>query len=556
MLCLARSVRGAAVYQAAAAGGRPKRVPSREGAAPFVPIGSRPSRIRDGSRPEGVCVAEAGAVSQGAIARPAVEKPPAGAVLLLQLFTLPILGFLAFGIGLAIGIRSDCIPLFGLAIATGVTALMVVAIDRTLPRERRNLLLSIWSFAYVCFMVVPVFVFYLSDWGYQPEHSPNPIPLTPRDTTRAMLVAFVSYLMLLGGYALPIGRWLSVVVPRMRREWSAETAIGVALITLPLGWAVVMLNQFGLLPQRAGSGVLGAIAQGASFGIGLIVLAWRRYNSRLAFLLLCIVIPPTMAFNFFTGSKGLFLMPLVLITMVHVIITRRLRVWWILAFLALMSAFYPVSKAYREYMYARGLRAVEVIANPAAAFRLIGSFGDADPVEYLKSGLQTTAARLDGLGILSVIVRDSGNRVPYQGGWSIAYIPMGYVPRLLWPGKPRFTTGAWVTANFGYGAHIESSTGSTWMGEFYYNFGWLGVIFGMLLLGIWFRFLQESFLGIHATIPAMLAGIVTILTLSSGLGGDLLGATNMVIFNIAPIMLAHLVISYVTPRPTRLPPPL
>jgi hypothetical protein len=94
------------------------------------------------------------------------------------------------------------------------------------------------------------------------------------------------------------------------------------------------------------------------------------------------------------------------------------------------------------------------------------------------------------------------------------------------------------------------------MGEFFFNFGWLGLIFGMMLMGIWFRFLQESFLNIDATIPAMLAGIVTILMLSAGLGGDLLGATNSVIFAITPIMLMHMVVSQLTPRPARLPPPL
>jgi hypothetical protein len=157
---------------------------------------------------------------------------------------------------------------------------------------------------------------------------------------------------------------------------------------------------------------------------------------------------------------------------------------------------------------------------------------------------------------LSVIVRDAGTRVPFQGGWSLAYIPAAYVPRLLWPGKPKFTTGGWVTANFGYGPHIESSTGATWMGELYFNFGWTGILVGMTLLGVWFRFLQESFLRIDATIPAMLAGVVAVLTLATGVEGTMLGATNTVIFNVAPIMLMHLVVRTITPPPARLPPPL
>jgi hypothetical protein len=424
-----------------------------------------------------------------------------------------------------------------------------------LPRERRNLLLSIFSFSYVSFMVVPVFVFYLGDSGYSREGSPSPIPLVPDDIKWGMLVTFVAFAMLLVGYTLPLGRLLARGMPRMRREWSTETALGVALLMLPLGWAVVMAGQFGLIPARAGSGVLGAIAQGATYGIGLIAICYQRYRSRVALLLLGLTIPPTMFFNFFTGSKGLFLRPLVLIAIIHIIATRRLRVWWILGFLALMSALYPMLKTYREFMYANHLTAVQVIAKPRWALNLIASYADADLGEYLEAGIRTTASRLNGLGILSVVVRDTPGRVPFQNGRTLAFIPLSYVPRALWPGKPEFTTGYWVTSNYGFGPHISSSTGCTWMGELYFNFGWSGVIVGMALLGVWFRLLQESYLGVDATIPAMLAGVITILTLATGVGGDMLGATNTVIFNIAPLVLVHMLLRVVVPPPAR-PPPL
>jgi hypothetical protein len=92
------------------------------------------------------------------------------------------------------------------------------------------------------------------------------------------------------------------------------------------------------------------------------------------------------------------------------------------------------------------------------------------------------------------------------------------------------------------------------MGELYFNFGWTGIVIGMTLLGMWFRFLQESFLGIDATIPAMLAGIVTILSLAAGVGGDMLGATNRVTFAVAPVVFAHLVVRALTAPPARPPP--
>jgi hypothetical protein len=481
---------------------------------------------------------------------------PAGLGRLLRIFVVPVLGFVGFFVILATGIPSDRILLLGLTIATSTLILTFVAVDRTLPRERRNLLLSIVSFAYFVFLVLPVFIFYLSDVGYHPDASPNPIPLTPRAVTQGMLAVLFGYVMMLLGFFTPLGNAAANFVPRMRREWSPLTALSVALVLIWAGWAVMVAGQLRLIPERAGSGVFGAISQGTTLGIGLIALCYMRYRSKAALLMLALVIPPTMFFYFFTSSKGAFLRPLVMIAIVHVLVTRKLRISWILGFIVLASLIYPVSMAYRHYMMGNRLTAIQVIVNPQRAFNLIGDIAEnADPKEYLQQGLNSTAARLDGLGILSVIVRDAGNRVAYQNGWTLAYIPMSYIPRLLWPGKPRFTTGKFVTDNFGYPG-VETSTGSTWLGELFFNLGWFAVIAGMAVLGVWFRFLQSSFLRMDSTIPAMLAGIVAILTIAPNVGGDLLAPTSGVVFNVAPIFAIDQLVRWFTPPPTRLPPPL
>jgi hypothetical protein len=56
---------------------------------------------------------------------------------------------------------------------------------------------------------VPVLAFYLGDEGYTIERSPSPIRLTPIDVTRGMFAALVGYALLLAGYVVPIGAWIS-----------------------------------------------------------------------------------------------------------------------------------------------------------------------------------------------------------------------------------------------------------------------------------------------------------------------------------------------------------
>jgi hypothetical protein len=64
-----------------------------------------------------------------------------------------------------------------------------------------------------------------------------------------------------------------------------------------------------------------------------------------------------------------------------------------------------------------------------------------------------------------------------------------FVPRLLWPDKPMMVRGAWFTSYLGNSARETDSTTSIGMeaaGELYWNFGYVGVILGMFVLGAMF----------------------------------------------------------------------
>lgn len=476
---------------------------------------------------------------------------------LLRLLAIPLLACVAFVVSLGLGLPSSRVSMLIYALLAAVLTLSPIVIDTVLPRARRNLLLSLFSFSYSVHYVLPVFVFYLGGAPYDEVASGYPRILSPADVTRGLFAALLGFAMILIGYALPIGRIGADALPRMRREWSEHTALVVALVMIPLGWSVILAGQLQLIPKRAGTGVLGAIASASYYGIGLLAICYFRYRSVPALALVCLLTPPTMAFNFFTGSKILFLMPLVMLAIVHVLITRQLRLWWIAGFLAIMVLFYPVSEVYRNYFFHNRLSALEVITNPGKVLGLMRHFVDtAETDDYLRGGLWSTAARLNALDITSVIVRDAGRRVPFQEGRTLVYVPMAYIPRIIWADKPSLSIGQWVTDHFGSGPEIRSSTGPSWIGEFYFNFGWAGVVIGMALMGVWMRLLQESFLRMDATIPMLLAGVVSILVIPPQVEAELLGPINSIVFQVTPIFLTHLVVRTFTAPPDRLPPPM
>jgi hypothetical protein len=475
---------------------------------------------------------------------------------LLGLAALPIAMLLLFTLGLAFGVHGTDVWILGTALLTAGIALAPLLLDRGLSPERRNIFLSLLCVTFGVFFVGPVFGQYFFFEGV-------PIGVThlaiqsPRDILNAQLTALLGLACMLAGYALPLGSLGAAALPRPTYEWSLGAALGVALVMVPLGWSIFLAGQFGLVPRQLGSGVLGTLASWYYFGIALLTITYRRYRAKPALLLILVFIPPAMLFSFFTGSKTLLLSPLLMVALTHIVMTRSVPLRWVFAGVAVIVFIYPVAQFYREVIQAGNkLGAVQVLRDPIGALTLLGSFVSSfDAATYLRAGLEATSQRLDALGVLTVIVRETPERVPFQGGWTIGYIFLSYVPRVLWPGKPVTSIGQWVTdAYTALPGTIQSHTGPSWIGELYFNFGHLGVGVGMALFGIYFRFLQSYVLRSDATIPALFIGVVVLAATAPTIGGSLAGPIAGVSYHAGALLLVHSFVRLLSP-PGRLPAP-
>lgn len=74
-----------------------------------------------------------------------------------------------------------------------------------------------------------------------------------------------------------------------------------------------------------------------------------------------------------------------------------------------------------------------------------------------------------------------------QLGETMRNLEYAFIPRIIWPQKPIVSRGAWFTTYIGMAARPQeatSSTGMTAFGEWYWNFGIVGEVAGMFLIGI------------------------------------------------------------------------
>ncbi len=103
----------------------------------------------------------------------------------------------------------------------------------------------------------------------------------------------------------------------------------------------------------------------------------------------------------------------------------------------------------------------------------------------------TRMDRINHIGTFAHVIATTPDVVPYWGGETYKYLFVGWIPRVLWPGKPIAPTGN----DFGrrYLLIPPDDFGTTynlpWIIEFYANFGTWGVMVGMALVGAFFAWL-------------------------------------------------------------------
>jgi hypothetical protein len=122
-----------------------------------------------------------------------------------------------------------------------------------------------------------------------------------------------------------------------------------------------------------------------------------------------------------------------------------------------------------------------------------------DPTgELMRNIIYVSLSRTSLLTQTANIIELTPSTIPYQYGQTYSYIVVAFIPRFIWPDKPSANdANQFYQVAYGLTAEEDLENGSFAAGtlaEGYINFGWLGVVGLMLLLGIFFDWFQWTFL--------------------------------------------------------------
>jgi len=123
-------------------------------------------------------------------------------------------------------------------------------------------------------------------------------------------------------------------------------------------------------------------------------------------------------------------------------------------------------------------------------------------------GQQNLIRRVSLVAPLAYVVKTSPDLVPYWRGETYWPLFTSWIPRFMWADKPEERTG------FAFGlryrmlgpTEYNMSMNIPWITEAYANFGTLGIVFGMVLIGAFLGLLETIFNRPGASVAEFAAG--------------------------------------------------
>jgi hypothetical protein len=189
------------------------------------------------------------------------------------------------------------------------------------------------------------------------------------------------------------------------------------------------------------------------------------------------------------GSKSLAVTLLALPAMAYYEVKRRFPVKSVLAVMVIfVFVIFPIYNTYR-----RVDRNLDTTRRVDRTFQLARSW---DSETYMDASLFAFLKRMTVVSSVAAIVSDTGRWVDYRYGDTLLLAPIGLlIPRFLWPGKPNISIGKEFGETFRLtlGVDRETEIAISMVGDFYWNFSIPGVIVGMWLLGMGYRWYYQRY---------------------------------------------------------------
>ena len=318
----------------------------------------------------------------------------------------------------------------------------------------------------------------------------------------ALALSLIGFACMLAGYYGPAHLLLERFVPRAKLAWTDERALR--------NWALAFVG-FGVFIWYLGgaSRAPDSFKQVAMFGadlwlIAIAILFGLQLAGRLGaagkLTLWGVLVPARLALGLITGATAQGLVVGVLLVMLYASVRRRIP-WTMVALGGLVFFIVrPVQSPFRSAIGQGGIMQQATTADKMELFSNLLMRAVAEDSRGRDFLVQFATHRLSQISIFAEVIRDTPDHVPYWNGASYRPLMFKLIPRFIYPDKPVDTSGSNFGHRYGF---IDVSNYWTVINlpqlvELYANFGAMGIVIGMFVIGLVYRLVFSVF--VH---PAM-----------------------------------------------------
>ena len=293
-----------------------------------------------------------------------------------------------------------------------------------------------------------------------------------------------------------------------------------------------------LTPLQAATLMLGTLFQ--PLGMMIIIYAYCQYKRTYMLLFVFGIVMYQFTVGFAGDSKLDILMGIAITIAGFILINDKIPKGWLIGSLLFVALAFPAMQANRT------LRGLELMTHQEAAKNLISTIKKSMELgKQVKSGeieANTFSERTSMKGSIDLIVEKAGHGVSYQHGYTLIPIVESFIPRILWPSKPDIQTGRLMNTQFQVSVVDWTYISPSHLGELYWNFGWLGVLIGMSMIGSLFGYLGYRFdMSAGPSITKFMVAAVTVKCLIMGFESTIAVMYVVWIRSMAAIGILHLI---------------
>ncbi len=293
-----------------------------------------------------------------------------------------------------------------------------------------------------------------------------------------------------------LGKWLEGWIPRLRAPWDPRRAPRIGVLLTSVG-IVLHYIQRTSSPSLVWSQILYVLSQLGVVGMLTLFLAQLRglLSLRLRLFLWVFAVPVELLMALGSGAMYNAILILTPFLFCYTVERRTIPWLWLILTAAFLVPFLGLKHEYRSYAwYGEEGGDIVITASPIqrglAFIQLVIRRLSDGAVETYTVAAETTQARVSHLGVLITVMETTPKIVPFWGGETYRTLLWALAPRILFPNKPVKSLGQEFGHRYGLLGEEDSLTAFNLphqVVEMYINFGPLGVLIGMGIIGLCYR---------------------------------------------------------------------